>query len=122
LKILHLEDDRYLAQYFFALFKKAGFDYGHAVSPSIDPVGLVLREQPDLILSDVVMPVMDGFEAARKFKADERTKEIPLIYLTNQGGQSDVQTGLSLGAAAYLIKSDTKPIDVMNKIKQVLGI
>lgn len=111
-----------MAEYFFAVFKKAGFEYYHAFNPTVNPVDLMLCQQPDLILSDVVMPVMDGFEMGKILKADGRTKDIPLVYLTNQNGQADIRAGLSLGAAAYLIKGECAPMKVVNEVKKSLGI
>jgi len=62
---------------------------------------------PDLILLDIMMPEMDGYEVCRQLKADEKTRTIPVIFVTGMSDDAEQQKGLALGAAAYL----TKPVD-----------
>jgi len=62
---------------------------------------------PDLILLDIMMPEMDGYEVCRQLKADEHTGAIPVIFVTGMSDATDRQKGLALGAAAFL----TKPVD-----------
>lgn len=68
---------------------------------------LIRRERPDLILSDVSMPELDGHGVLRELRADEATLTIPLIFLTARGEKRDMRDGMNLGADDYL----TKPID-----------
>lgn len=75
---------------------------------------------PDLLLLDVLMPKMNGFDVLRQLKADPATASIPVILLTNLGQKSDVQEGLDLGAADYLIKAHFMPSEVVEKIKRLL--
>jgi len=77
-------------------------------------------ELVDLILLDVMMPAMDGFEVCRRLKADERTRPIPIVMLTVLATNSDIRKALDLGAVAYLIKPFDP--DVLDKeIKNVLA-
>lgn len=62
------------------------------------------RDKPDLILMDVNMPDMDGFAATRKLKADEATKDIPIIFVTSKGQKADLAWGQMLGAKGYIVK------------------
>jgi len=62
------------------------------------------QERPDLILLDVMMPNMDGFEACRRLKASAATKHIPIVFLTALGQEKDVAQGIALGGAGYVIK------------------
>lgn len=62
---------------------------------------------PDLILLDIMMPEMDGYEVCRQLKADDHTKAIPVIFITGMSDDAEQQKGLALGAEAYL----TKPVD-----------
>ncbi|MEI6875239.1 MAG: response regulator [Spirochaetota bacterium] len=76
--------------------------------------------QPDLILLDIMMPEMDGFEVCRRLKADEGTKGIPVIFLSGNTEEVDREKGMSLGARGYL----TKPIDpeaLIAKVQAVLA-
>jgi DNA-binding response OmpR family regulator len=80
---------------------------------------LLEKELVDLVLLDVMMPAMDGFEVCRRLKADARTQPIPIIMLTVLATNSDIRKALDLGAAAYLIKPFDP--DVLDKeIKNVL--
>jgi CheY-like chemotaxis protein len=77
-------------------------------------------ERPDLILMDVVMPRMDGFEACRRLRADADTRRIPIILVTTRGEAPNVEQGYASGASEYV----TKPIDgleLLTKVKSCLG-
>ncbi len=77
------------------------------------------HERPDLILLDVMMPAMDGFEVCKKLKSDPATTHIPVVMLTVLATNSDIRKALDLGAAAYLIKPFDP--DVLDKeIKAIL--
>lgn len=81
----------------------------------------VVRTQPlDLILLDLVMPRMSGLEALEALKRDPRTRDIPVVILSNLGQDTDIQRGLDLGALDYLIKNSAKPADVSAKIRATL--
>jgi len=81
----------------------------------------VVRTQPlDLILLDLVMPRMSGLEALEALKRDPRTRDVPVVILSNLGQDSDIQRGLDLGAVDYLIKNSAKPADVSAKIRATL--
>lgn len=77
-------------------------------------------EKPDLILLDIVMPNMDGFEACRKLRESEETREIPIIMVTTRGEAENVEQGYELGCNDYV----TKPInslELMTKVKNLLS-
>ena len=78
------------------------------------------QEQPDLILLDVVMPKMDGFEACRRLREEEATREIPVIMVTTRGEAQNVEQGYALGCNDYV----TKPInslELMTKVNNLLS-
>lgn len=77
-----------------------------------DIVQRVLDVKPDLVSIDIIIPNRDGIEVAKMLKADERTKDIPFVFLTNQGMKSDVEMGINAGARAYIIMAKNKPIEV----------
>lgn len=80
---------------------------------------MVLEDAPDLILLDVMMPGMDGFEVCGKLKADAATEGIPIIFLTAKTDPADRAKGLELGAIDYIIKPIDIP-DVQNREKKQL--
>ena len=75
---------------------------------------------PDLILLDIMMPEMDGYEVCRRLKADPNTSSIPVIFLTARSQQTEIARGLALGAAGYIVK----PFDALaigNEVRALLG-
>lgn len=88
--------------------------------------GLKLANQrPDLILLDILLPGINGFEVLRRLKANNRTKSIPVIVLTNLGSEKtdkDKQLALSLGAVDYMVKSYHTPDEMVEVITERLGI
>ena len=120
-KILLVEDDTFFAGMYIA---KLGFENFEILLASDGQKGIKLaeKENPDLILLDILLPKMDGFEVLKTVKKSEKTKAIPVILLTNLGQKDDVEKGLSLGATDYLIKAHFMPQEVIQKIKQVLKI
>ena len=74
-----------------------------------------LKERPDLIISDILMPKLNGFEMHKKLQNNKITKVIPLIFLSAKAEKTDISTGMNLGAEDYL----TKPIDVEDLLNTV---
>jgi CheY-like chemotaxis protein len=84
-----------------------------------DGIALIFREQPDLILMDIQMPGMDGYQAFAKLQEDAVTRDIPVIAVSANAMESDIQYALSMGFREYL----TKPVDIQllyQKINQIL--
>jgi len=80
----------------------------------------IKREKPDLILLDIIMPRMDGFEVLSKVKKDPKTKDIPIIMLTAKGQKSDQEKGKELGATGYIIKPFS-PSALLKRIEEILA-
>lgn len=120
-KILLIEDDTFLAGMYIS---KLGFENFEILLANDGKQGIKLaeKEKPDLILLDILLPKVDGFEVLKVVKKNDKTKEIPVILLTNLGQKSDVEKGLSLGANDYLIKAHFMPQEVIKKIKDTLRI
>lgn len=119
--VLLVEDDVFLANIYKTKFEMEKFkitmvDNGEA--------GLeeAKKKKPDIILLDILLPKLDGFAVLEKLKADNELKKIPIILLTNLGQKDDVEKGLELGAADYLIKAHFKPSEVVEKVKKVLSL
>ena len=118
-KILIVEDDTFLAGMYVT---KLGLERFVTSLASDGRSGLdqARRELPDLILLDILLPKMSGFDVLKELKKDRQTKHIPVILLTNLGQKSDVLKGLNLGAVDYLIKAHFMPSEVVDKIKRVI--
>ena len=85
----------------------------------LEAVDRARKEQPELILLDVMMPHMDGFEACRNLKGDPKTHKIPVIMLTARGTKEDIDKGKTVGCEEYFIKPFS-PIALLDKVYQVL--
>ena len=118
-KILIVEDDNFLRE----LIAKKLIDENYKVSEAVDgEEGLkkIKEEKPDLIVLDLILPGVDGFEVLSKMKEDDALKSIPVIILSNLGQRDDIERGLKLGAVDYLIKAHFTPGEIIEKIKNAL--
>lgn len=105
------------------IFKKILEKQGYKTEVARDgQEGLEIARQvkPDLILMDVVMPVLNGFQATRKLRNDEATANIPVIMVTTKDQQTDINWGMRQGANEYLVKP-VLPAELLGKIKDLLG-
>ncbi len=117
-KILVVEDDKFLRE---LIARKLREDY--EVSEAIDgEEGLkkTREEKPDLILLDLILPGIDGFEVLTEIKKDPQLSEIPVIILSNLGQTDDIEKGLKLGAIDYLVKAHFTPAEIIEKVKGAL--
>ncbi len=119
-KILFIEDEFTLQKAMAETLRKAGYEMIQALDGE-SGLRLAFSEKPDLILLDIILPKMDGFEVLEKLKSEKETKDIPVIILTNLAGSEDVEKSLSLGATTYLVKSDHGTEDVIEKVKRTIG-
>jgi DNA-binding response OmpR family regulator len=118
-RILLVEDDFFLADIYQT--KLAVEDYEVVVAQDgVEGLTLAKEAKPALILLDIMLPKMDGLEVLKKLKADDQTKNIPVILLSNLGQEFVVKGGMNLGAVDYLLKSDLTPREVIDKIKKYL--
>jgi len=86
-----------------------------------EAVEVARAEKPDLIIMDIMMPGgVDGLEATSILKKDPKTRDCPIIMLTSQGQEEDVERGYEAGADGYFIKPFS-PLELLNKIEEVLG-
>lgn len=102
-KILLIEDEPYMRHGMATALEMEGFAVITAANGQIG-IDAALTELPDLILCDVMMPIVDGYEVIEKLRTDERTLGVPFIFLTARGEKIDIRQGMNLGADDYLIK------------------
>lgn len=119
-KILLVEDDEMLHTMYTQKFTKEGFEVLSAFNGA-EGIKMAEESGPAVILLDIIMPKMDGFVALKKLKKNEKTKDIPVILLTNLGQEEDIRKGKELGATDYFIKANHTPQEVVDKVKDVIG-
>ncbi len=119
LKILIVEDDPFLASLSRKRLEQEGFAT-RVASDGEQGLKAIADETPDLILLDIIMPVMNGFDALKKMKADEKMKNIPVIIFSNLGQEHEIEEGKQLGADDFLVKARFTLREVVEKIEEVL--
>ncbi|MHB8881227.1 MAG: response regulator [Thermodesulfovibrionales bacterium] len=87
----------------------------------MEAVKVLSQERPDIILLDLMMPVMDGYKVLQVVKTDPKLSKIPVLVFSAKGQPEEVEKALSLGAAGYVVKATTKPKDVIEKIKTIIS-
>lgn len=119
-KILIVEDDRYISKMYQLKLSLEGYDVQVAENGE-EGVDKVKEFMPDIMLLDILMPKLDGFEVLKIVKADDTTKNIPVLVMSNLGQEDHVEKGMKLGAIGYVVKSQYTPSKVVEKIKSVLA-
>jgi diguanylate cyclase (GGDEF)-like protein len=115
--ILVVEDDRFIARLLQVELSGAGYDVWIA-NDGVEALGVAFERCPDLILADVMMPNMDGFEMTRRLRSDPRTEAVSIIMLTARGLAADKLEGLTAGADDYVVK----PFDNEELLARVHGV
>lgn len=119
-KVLLVEDDSMILDMYKMRLEEEGY-LALATDKGSEAIALAQKEQPDIILLDVILPEIDGFSILQALKNDSSTRNIPVLLLTNLGQESDQQKGQKMGAADYFIKSQHTPVEVIKKIKQLIN-
>ena len=119
-KILFIEDEAALQKTFRKLLTGEGYEMLSALDGETG-FNLAKSQQPDLILLDLILPKLTGFQVLKKIKETPETKEIPVIILTNLESMNDINKALEAGATTYLVKTTYNLDEIMEKIKKVLG-
>lgn len=118
-KILIIEDDKFLRDLIARKLTGEGFDISMAVDGE-EGIKKIRDKRPDLVLLDLILPGIDGFEVLSRMRGDPSVASIPVIILSNLGQREEVEKGLKLGAIDYLIKAHFTPGEIIEKIKNVL--
>ncbi|MBI4138177.1 MAG: response regulator [Candidatus Wildermuthbacteria bacterium] len=119
-KILIIEDDKFLRELISQKVAREGYEVLDAVDGE-SGLKMAQAESPDLILLDLILPGMDGFEVLSRIKGDEKTGKVPVVIISNLGQKDDVDKGMAMGAADYLIKAHFTPGEIVEKIASVLS-
>ena len=119
-RILLAEDDRFLRRAEEAALKRAGFVV-LAAADGEEALRMAIAEKPDLVLLDLIMPKLQGFEVLKALKADPGTATIPVVVLSNLGQDGDVQRALEGGAVAYLVKANLSLDELVSRARETLA-
>ena len=117
--ILIIEDDKFLRELIAQKLFKEGYNIIEAIDGE-EGIKKVKEEKPDLVLLDLILPGIDGFEVLSQIKEDPSLAQIPVIILSNLGQKEDVEKGLKLGAIDFLIKAHFTPGEIIEKINSAL--
>jgi DNA-binding response OmpR family regulator len=120
-RVLLAEDDRFLRKAAETALKRQGF----TVLPAVDgeeALRMARAETPDIVLLDLIMPKLQGFEVLRALKADPATASIPVIILSNLGQESDVKQAMEAGAVGYFVKANLSLQDLVKRVGEVVGV
>ncbi len=118
-KILIAEDEPGLMEMYKLYFERAGYNVRNAENGK-QCIDFAKNERPDIILLDILMPRVDGWQVLKELKGSEETKSIPILVFSNLGQTQEIQKGLDLGADDYVIKSNLTPKELLVKVEQMI--
>lgn len=118
-KILIAEDERDIRDLVAFTLTYAGHEVIQAANGE-EAYALAVQDQPQLVLMDVRMPRMTGYDACRALKANDATRDIPVVFLSAKGQESEVQTGLEAGAVDYILKPFS-PDQLTKRVSEILA-
>jgi CheY-like chemotaxis protein len=118
-KLLLIEDEVLILRMYEKIFSFEGFDVLTATD-GIEGIEKAKDSHPNLILLDIMMPKMDGLRVLEQLKADETTKDIPVVVLTNLSNDAVIKDSFAKGAAGYLVKSEVVNEKIVEEVKQYL--
>lgn len=118
--ILLIEDEPALRDIFSTKLRMEGFDVIEA-GDGVEGFAAAIERPPSLILLDVVLPIKDGFAVLKDLKDHPKTKEIPVVFLTNLGQDFEVRKGMSLGAKNFLTKANLTPASLVDEIRKIIA-
>lgn len=120
-KILLVDDDPLLVRMYQKKLENDGYEVATADDGDV-ALAKVDEFKPDLILLDIMMPKVNGYDVLKQLKANKETEKVPVIMLTNVGASDeDIERGMGMGAVAYLVKAGNRPVVVVQKVKEILG-
>lgn len=120
-KILYFEPDPMMADLISTNLRKGDFEvtyYSYPPEKSNDVINIVQAVKPDLIVTDIIMPNMDGFTLTKNLKSNKETSSVPIIAYTNLGQPKEIQKGLQLGITGWWIMAEHTPGEFVKKIRK----
>jgi len=118
-KVLYIEDESFLRELATTKLTQAGYEMYSAVDGE-EGLARAAQIMPDVILLDIILPGMSGYDVLHKLQSSPSVSQIPVIMLTNLGSKTDIAEGAKRGAVDYIIKASMTPNDIIKKIEKVL--
>jgi DNA-binding response OmpR family regulator len=118
-RILIVEDDKFVRELISQKLTEEKFEVSSAKDGE-EGVLKIESEKPDLVLLDLILPGIDGFEVISKIRENPDTESIPIVILSNLGEKKDVDRGIKLGANDYMIKAHFTPKEIVEKVRSIL--
>jgi len=119
-KVLIIEDEDFLRSLIADKLQNEGYEIIEA-SDGEEGLKKINESKADIVLLDLILPSMHGFEILKKIKKNPETAQIPVIILSNLGQEEEINKGLQLGATDFLIKANFTPGEISKKIKSIIG-
>ena len=117
--ILIVEDDKILRELISQKLQKEDYNISAAIDGE-EGFKKVKEEKPDIVLLDLILPGIDGFEVLERIKQDPEINKIPVVILSNLGQKEEIEKGLKLGATDYLIKAHFTLSEIVAKVRTIL--
>ena len=118
-KVIWVEDDEFLNSLITRKLVSEGFDVQAALNGE-EGIKLIEKDVPDVVLLDILLPEMNGYDVLEKIKSNPETKDVPVILFSNLASKEDIDKGYNLGASKFLIKSSLVPDEIVGEIEEVL--
>jgi CheY-like chemotaxis protein len=118
-KIIIVDDDKFLLSMYALKFKNKGYEVEVALGGEEAINKIKAGCHPDIIISDVIMPKMDGFEFVEKVKSENLAPKAVYVILTNQGQTTDIDKAVKLGVDGYIVKATTIPSEVVDEVADI---
>ena len=115
--ILIVEDDEFLREIMTKKLRRAGYEVLEAMSGE-RAMEAIKTKLPDLVLLDLILPGMDGFEVMSKLRQQEASAKLPIIVFSNYAEQESIKRSKEFGVSMYLIKAELEPSDVLNRVNE----
>ena len=119
--VLIIDDDKFLLDMYATKFEQSGFEVETALGAADGIEKLKGGLAPDIIITDVLMPALDGFAFIEKVKEEKLAPASKIIILSNKGEKADVDKGMSLGAAGYIVKASAIPSEVVKRVDEIVS-
>ena len=119
-KILIVEDDGLLQNMYKVKFILEGYEV-HTANNGEDALQRMRTGRPDIVLLDILMPKLNGLEVLAQIRRDPAIKNVPVLMLTNLSSKDKFEASMSMGAAGYLVKTDTTPKQVLDTVKDTIS-